>query len=432
MTFKKITAWLHLWLGLISGLIVIIVSLTGAAYIFEKEIRSLYEPWKFVQPQEKPFLLPTQLTANARGILKDQKPTSILYGQRNESANVTVANRDKGTSLIVYLNPYTGKVIYSEKKSRKSSSDFFRFVLNGHRYLWLPKAIGSHIVGAGVLMYVILLISGIIMWWPKKWIKSIRDKSFKIKWNASFKRVNYDLHNVAGFYVFLILLMTSLTGLVYSYSWYSKSLYWVTSGGKVMKEKDKSLSDTTNTAAVFQPASVDKIYSSLLSTEKSEGMLITLPVKASDAIGFLIYLKAGKLYKSNRYAYDQYTLKPIKGKSPFAGKYENASNADKLRRMNYDLHTGAILGLPTKILSFLAALVSASLPVTGFIIWYNKKFKKKKGKGKIKEKKPAASHSDKIPAEIPVKRTLKKPVILKKEIEEEEPVLMINKVNPAG
>lgn len=430
MTFKKITAWLHLWLGLISGLIVFIVSITGATYVFEKEIRSLYEPWKFVQPQQQAFLLPTQLTANAQAILKDKKPTSILYGQRNESANVTVANRDKGTSLIVYLNPYTGKVIHSEKKSRKNSSDFFRFVLNGHRYLWLPKAIGSQIVGAGVLMFVILLISGLIMWWPKKWIKSIRDKSFKIKWNASFKRVNYDLHNVAGFYVFLILLMTSLTGLVYSYSWYSKSLYWVSSGGKTMKEKDKSVSDTTNTAAFFQPASVDQIYKKLLSTEKAEGMLITLPVKASDAIGFLIYLKAGTLYKSNRYAYDQYTLKPITGKSPFAGKYEDASTADKLRRMNYDLHTGAILGLPTKILSFLAALISASLPVTGFIIWYNKKFKKKKGKGK--NKKSAADPDHQPSVQTPVRRTLKTPAIVKEEIEEEEPVLMINQINPVS
>jgi len=48
--------------------------------------------------------------------------------------------------------------------------------------------------------------------------------------------------------------------------------------------------------------------------------------------------------------------------------------------MNYDIHTGAILGLPGKILAFFASLICASLPVTGFYIWYGRKYKKKEKK----------------------------------------------------
>jgi uncharacterized iron-regulated membrane protein len=250
--------------------------------------------------------------------------------------------------------------------------------------LWLPYPVGRPIVGAAVLIFVLLLVSGIILWWPKKWIKSIRDKSFKIKWNASFKRKNYDLHNVLGFYTFLFLLLISLTGLVYSYKWYSKSLYWLSSGGQPMKEFKKALSDTTATG-VFKPTDIDRLYSRIVASDQTENILVSLPEKPSDAIGFVVYLKAGTLYKTNRYNFDQLSLKPITDGSPFSGRYVDASAADKLRRMNYDLHIGAILGIPTKILAFLASLISASLPVTGFIIWYNRKFKKKKKKGKEPE-----------------------------------------------
>jgi uncharacterized iron-regulated membrane protein len=387
MTFKKINAWLHLWLGLGSGLIVFIVSITGCIYVFENEIRGLYEPWLFVEKQDHPFLKPTQLIQGASTELGGLKANSIRYGLKDESVAVSNFNRKAGVSTIVYLNPYTAKVIYTEKKSRKSNSDFFRFILNGHRGLWLPREIGKQVVGAGVLTFVVLLISGIVLWWPKKWIKSIRDKSFKIKWNATFKRKNYDLHNVLGFYAALFLLLISLTGLVYSYTWYSKSVYWLTSGGQQMKPFKRTLSDSTSTLT-FQQANLDKLYSKIIASDKAEGMFISVPDKAADAISFTVYLKAGTLYKQNVYIFDQYTLKPVTDGSPFSGKYEDASVADKLRRMNYDLHIGAIFGIPSKIVAFLASLISASLPVTGFIIWYGKKFKKKK-----KDKKAPAAGS---------------------------------------
>lgn len=403
MTFKKINSFLHLWLGLGSGLIVFIVSITGCIYVFESEIRGLYEPWQYVTPKEQAYLQPTQLLNAAKAEMGEVKANSIRYGGKGEAATVRNFNRKEGTSLVVYLNPYTAQVLHTEKRTKDDNPEFFRFILNGHRALWLPYPIGRPIVGAGVLIFVVLLISGIILWWPKKWIKSIRDKSFKIKWNGSFKRKNYDLHNVLGFYAMLFLLVISLTGLVYSYKWYSKSLYWLSSGGKSMVEFKRAKSDTT-VIAKFEPANVDKIYSKIMKTDKAEAISINLPSKPAEVIGFIVYLRAGTFYKANRYDFDQLTLKPIADRSPFGGKYEDASAADKLRRMNYDIHIGAIFGIPGKIVAFLASLISATLPVTGFLIWYGRKFKKKKKekpqlKGEGKKPSPKVSPKEEILAE---------------------------------
>ncbi|WP_431294908.1 PepSY domain-containing protein [Pedobacter sp. P26] len=58
--------------------------------------------------------------------------------------------------------------------------------------------------------------------------------------------------------------------------------------------------------------------------------------------------------------------------------YKDFNGADLIEATNYDLHTGRLLGLPNKIISLLAALVAASLPITGFIIWWKKRKQHKK------------------------------------------------------
>lgn len=412
--FKRASAWLHLWLGLGSGIIVVIVSLTGCMYVFEHEIKDFIEDWRFVTPQEKAYLLPSQLIGIADKEVKGKKATSVTFGDKDEAAivgyfvpkkenkeeaqktqqkqeKVNLASNNKpkdkepkrkkrrsGTTINVYMNPYTGQVLNVKSISREDT-DFFRFMLNGHRALWLPYDIGRPIVGVAVLIFVVILITGIVLWWPTKWIKSIRDKSFKIKWSATFKRVNYDMHNVLGFYSMFFLLFISLTGLVWSFGWYSKSLYWITSGGKPLVESRESpKSDTTNVKA-FHVSTVDKVILKLAKENpQAAGILVSIPEKPSDPIGAFVYKKSNTFYNMDRFSFDQQSLKDITIKTPFSGKYEEASVPDKIRRMNYDIHVGAVLGLTGKILAFFASLISASLPITGFLIWWGKqKFSKK-------------------------------------------------------
>ncbi|MEN2488620.1 PepSY-associated TM helix domain-containing protein [Flavobacterium sp. B11] len=434
-------AWLHLWLGLASGIIVVIVSLTGCIYVFENEIRDFIEDWRFVKPQEKAFLLPSQLVTIADNKMKDKKATSVTFGAKDEAAIVGYfvekkengergskeenkkserrkdfakneskneksklkaqknekgigkgkdekrkGGRRQGTFISVYMNPYTGDISNIKSVSRSDSPDFFRWILNGHRALWLPYDIGRPIVGVAVLIFVVLLISGIVLWWPTKWIKSIIDKSFKIKWDASFKRVNYDMHNVFGFYSCIFLFFIAVTGLVWSFGWWSKSLYWVTSGGKPLVENRESpKSDTTHVKA-FNITTADKVLLNLRKENpQAAGIMISIPAKPADPIGAFVYKQKHTFYNMDRYSFDQQTLKEISIKTPFSGKYVEANIPDKIRRMNYDIHVGSVLGLTGKIIAFLASLISASLPITGFIIWWGKqKFGKKKPAAKTK------------------------------------------------
>ncbi|HQS06342.1 MAG TPA: PepSY-associated TM helix domain-containing protein, partial [Daejeonella sp.] len=85
-------------------------------------------------------------------------------------------------------------------------------------------------------------------------------------------------------------------------------------------------------------------------------------------------------WKTDYRYFDQYSLKEMNVNHVF-GRLKDQKFADKAIRMNYDLHTGAIIGLPGKIIAFIASLIIAILPVTGFMIWYGRRKKERKVAG---------------------------------------------------
>lgn len=393
-TFRRINNWLHLWLGLISGIIVLIVCVTGCIWVFNTEITNLLEPETSVAYQQKPVLKPSELATIAQKRYPNMQLGSANYQQGrtvNLSLNQPGANQRRGGGgVTLKLNPYTGEILKTEVH-KKGETDFFRFILNGHRFLWMPYAIGRPIVNYGTLVFVILLITGLVWWYPKKWNKSTRDKSFKIKWRASFKRLNIDLHNVLGFYGMLFLAAIALTGMVYGIKWYSDGLYWVTTGGEKAEEFRRLESDTTQINANRTPAQVMDIAwdKTIKKHPRSMGFYYNYPDTANKkgTIYIAVYPTKGQFYNSQAYTFDQHTLKEFPRTDAYAQDYQQAGFGVKLRKMNYDIHVGSILGFPGKVLAFLASLIGASLPITGFIIWYNRKFSKK---GKKKEKEPLA------------------------------------------
>ncbi|TCC97111.1 PepSY-associated TM helix domain-containing protein [Pedobacter hiemivivus] len=395
--FTRINKWLHLWLGLASGIIVLIVCLTGCIWVFNEEINDLLAPETKIEKQDKPVISPAQLSAIVARDYPDKLPAYANY-QQGRTINLNLKNKvekkEKGTrgggrrggGITLKINPYTGEIVSKEVR-KKGETDFFRFILNGHRFLWMPYEIGRPIVNYGTMVFVVLLITGLIWWYPKKWNKSTSDKSFKIKWGASFKRVNLDLHNVLGFYSLLFLLAIALTGMVYGIKWYSEGLYWVTSGGEKLTEFKRMESDSLQANKFYTPEQVmDLAWNKVITKHpKSQGFYYNFPdtSAAKATINITVYPNTGQFYNSQGHTFDQHTGTELKREDVYSTDYATAGFSTKLRKMNFDIHVGSILGFPGKVLAFLASLIGASLPITGFLVWYGRKFKKKKPAKKI-------------------------------------------------
>ncbi len=369
--FKKTVLFLHRWLGFISGLVVLIVSITGCMFVFQDEIQDALYSYRSVPVQARPFLLPSQL----KTIALKQYPKSIAsitaYYGKNRPAIVMIAEPKAGTRYI-YLNPYTGQFLHDENIAR----NFFIIVEYIHLYLLLPPAVGKQVVGYSVLIFVILLITGIVLWWPKR--KSDRKRSFTVKWKVRWRRVNYDLHNVLGFYACSIALILAVTGLSIAFDVLEKGIYKTANLGKVYpSEKQKIQSDSLQKNFVSHIPAGDKAFTYAKSHSPLACMFFVIEGdgKGGSTTSVAAYYTPMHFYRSDNYTFDQYTGKLLK-----AQLHQTKSRGLKLNAANYDIHVGQILGLPGKIVAFLASLICASLPVTGFILWLGKRKKKKNPK----------------------------------------------------
>lgn len=367
MTIKKIIHKIHLLLGLSTGLIVVLLGITGCILVFETEIRQLTEGFRKVEPQNQPVLPPSVLKAEADKVLESGFALGIEYPGEGKAA--IASYYDSLHYEVAFLNPYTGEVL----KHKNMTEDFFRIVLEGHYYLWLPHDIGKPIAASATLIFLVMMISGIILWWPKN--SAARKQRFTIKWNASWRRKNYDLHNVLGFYMSWIGIFLAITGLVFGFEWFARSVYWVSSGGDSLVQHEHPLSDSTR-----KPLN-DNMADFLWEAHKgyvqpNESLGVYFAATSTDPLEIVINHRPGTYYKSDFYHYDQYTGEELPATGSYAGRFEDARLADKLVRMNYDMHVGAILGLPGKLLAFFASLIAASLPVTGYLLWRGRRKKK--------------------------------------------------------
>lgn len=373
MTVKKLIGKAHLWLGFISGLGVFIIAVTGCILAFQQEIESVTKPYMHTasQPGVTP-LPPSKLKAIAIKEVTDKLPNGINYPGTDKSVSVMFYGSDPDYYYQVFMDPYTGKVI----KVWSEEGDFFHFILHGHYYLWLPPKIGQPVVASVTLVFVVMLISGLILWWPKN--KAAAKQRFTVKWDAKWKRVNYDMHNVLGFYIVAIGLLLATTGLVWGFEWFSKGLYFATSGGTSLLTYAPPLSDSTKAAKYSEPE--DQVWQQLAAkAPQGAAISVSFVTGNTEAIASSVNYRPGTYYKMDNYYFDRNTLAVLPAEGPYMGEYAKAKFGDKLRQMNYDIHVGAIIGLPGKIIVFMASLICASLPVTGIGIWWgrrNKKIKK--------------------------------------------------------
>jgi len=378
---RKVAGVLHLWLGLASGIVVFIVAVTGCIFVFQKEISELiYRKQFFVTAPVHAKILPlNQMKSIAEQALHVPNVSVTTYSDPSRAWEFMYFKGGDPKALTffgavdsyksAFINPYTGKVtgIIDYEK------EFFVIVKYLHWSLLLNTPYGQPIVGYSTLIFVILLITGMVLWWPKNLKKANFNKSFKISWKAKFKRLNYDLHNVPGFYAMLITMVLALTGMVWAMSWFQTAVYVVASRS-VTPPKQISFVSGSTTAALKNP--IDIAFD-VAKQQFPDARRISLYVPDRGAPKSATISVNGYRGKEDYYDTDVLYLDQFTGKLLGRENFKDKNSGEKLIRMNYDIHVGVVLGLPGKILAFMGSFIAASLPVTGFMIWLGRKKKKK-------------------------------------------------------
>lgn len=367
---KRIFRKIHLWLSVPFGIIISLICFSGAALVFESEIaelchRDLYYVGKV---EAAPLPMDVLLTKVAEALPDSVSVTGVSIDSRPERAYQVNLSKPRRASM--YVDPYTGEI-----KGRYERSPFFYTMFKLHR--WLLDSMkpdggifwGKIIVGVSTLVFVFVLLSGVIVWLPRS--KKVLMNSLKIATHKGWRRFWYDLHIAGGAYALVLLLAMALTGLTWSFAWYRTGFYKVFGvevqqggghGATVHKSggRDVAVHQSRGHDASF--THWQQVYEEL-KEQNPHSKRITLS-KGSATVAFDRY--------GNQRAADRYMFNPRSGEITEVVLYQDADTAGKIRGWIYSVHVGSWGGLFTRILTFIAALVGATLPLTGYYLWYRR------------------------------------------------------------
>lgn len=354
MNLKKTLRKLHLWLGLGAGIIIFIVAVTGCIYAFEEEITNYtqrdFNVVKLENASHMPLNQIVELYKTKYG------EDNLLFIKQKESCpNATIVLGNKKQQVA--YNPYNGK----EVTVLKSKSSFFAIILDIHRTLLLGE-IGEEIIGFSAFIFLFMVISGLILWFPTKFKKL---KSYFAISDKSAKRLNFDLHRVGGFYASFVLLFIISTGLFFAYDFVKEGILAATGTeayskwGPDSESQEKIKIDIGKIYNWTQTEYPNCIESNIYYPKEKEG---SIRIKLKYAYEYIP--------KYNTFFVDQFS-----GKMLQMDLDKNATLAENVKNSIFGIHTGSIFGIFGKIVVFLAVLIAASLPITGFLIWYRKKYR---------------------------------------------------------
>ncbi|MDM1377911.1 PepSY-associated TM helix domain-containing protein [Myroides marinus] len=373
-TFSKIIAWLHLWPSIVAGLILVFVSLTGTIIVYGDEIMqwSAGKEALYVKPEGKPLKIDEITSIHKEKFPGESFSYIIVDKDPTKSWIINSANLKNRKLTLIYINPYTGEILKQDK-----TIGFFYIMAHVHSNLLMGKT-GGWIVAISTIVFVLSTLTGLVLWWPKKWTKATRDSSFKIKWKARFKRLNYDLHNVFGFYSAIICFLLGMTGLLIFFSPLMKGTISLFGGeGKMwfytLQDYPRDQEATKDMAYYDTNELIQKAFD--LHPDKKIIRIWTYNYDNVSIYPFFLGTNAG--------------LKSEEGKEAlyfdkFTGQIVNDGHKqkiyDKVDNLVWQIHMGQWWGQLGKFSTFLAGLIATTLPITGFLVWWGRRKKKSKTK----------------------------------------------------
>jgi uncharacterized iron-regulated membrane protein len=345
MTLRRVIFWIHMVVGVSTGLIILLVSSTGVLLSYEKETLG-WSGHSFVEqaaPASGARLPLNALIASAKEANGGKTPSSLTF--YNGSGAVAAAT--DGPTL--YFDSVSGKYLGSA-----STPEFFKNVRTWHRYVGMSggnRKIGRAITGVTTIVFVFLIVAGLLLWFPRGpiWFKA----------GLKGKARNWNWHNVFGFWAAVPLFLVVLSGVVISYDWATNLVYRIV-GTELPAE----------TANRSKPLTDHSKIDPLLSQAEQKAadwktVVLKLPVRSQGPVSFTIDRGNGAQPQlRSTLSLDQENGATIKWE-----QFENQDLGRRARSWFRYVHTGEYYGVAGQTVAGLASLAALMLVWTGLSLW---------------------------------------------------------------
>jgi uncharacterized iron-regulated membrane protein len=344
---REVLLKVHRWMGLIGGIAIFLIAVSGCVLIWEFDIdRAVYSSVLKVTPGQERVPL-EQALQNVRAAYPSDTPTSIAFPLKpNHALTVGVKSETIG------VDQYTGRVL-----GKINRWDGFARQVHLLHVRFFAGRPGEIVVAAFTFVTLLMALSGVYLWWPRQ--------IWTVKRNArSWRRLNFDLHNVLGWYSAVLLVFMTVSGVMIAFEKQVDPLI-LKLDGRAASPKPAEIASTVIPGAA--PISLDEAYRAAQAAVPGAvitSMSLPAPGKAAYRMGAKFPEDRTPSGRS-RVAIDQYSGAVLDVVST-----RNQPLGTTILFLKRSIHTGDVFGWPSQALAFLVSLSLAGQVVTGFLIWW--------------------------------------------------------------
>ena len=359
MNLRKPLFWLHLIIGCFAAAFIFLMSLTGGALTYERQMIKMAEISDYPSPaaQNTPLLEFDELLEKSKQYTDQNTPSYIV--ENIEGAPVIMK---EGRKTLAYLNPYTGEKMATPGSGTKT---FFKKLRAFHRWLTLDGKFsesGRLVNGIANLIFIALIISGIYLWLPKRMnLRSLKKGLQLARTYPNKSARNYNWHHVFGFYMAPILLVVVITAVFFSFKWPGKTLKTLVSTEMIQLTEPAELD--LNQEALQIPIALQL---TIINTQYPQWQTIKFGLNSSpkSTQHYQVNLgNGGEPLKRVTIALDT-----ISGVIIQEQGFADLSTYRKMRSYIRFLHTGEIYGLWGQTIVGFASLLACLLVYTGVLL----------------------------------------------------------------
>jgi uncharacterized iron-regulated membrane protein len=398
--FRSVLFWTHLTAGVLASMVIFVMSFTGVVLALKPQIQDWVErDVRYVTPSDSPRLGALQLLTAAKQAMPAASPQSLALA-RDPSAAATINLGRDGT---LYVDPYTGAVLGA---GSARTTQFFQTMTSWHRYMGASgdyRPIGRAATGASNLAFLLLGITGLYIWWPKRLTLQHLRPIVWFRRSLSGRPRDFNWHNTIGFWCVIPILIMTVSGAVISYTWATNLVYRVAGspvpaargggpgGGAAAQEgggrgagagrarsadgparagaaqaprgaADGRGPERNQPEAAIIPAALDQIWARAEQQVPTWSLLsMRLPNREGGPVAFTITDGA----HWNAFARSNLTLNGASGEVIQWQPYADGSRGQKLRGWLRFAHTGELGGLTGQIIAGIGCLGGVFLVYTG-------------------------------------------------------------------
>ncbi len=366
MSVRSVIFWIHLLAGLTAGVVIFIMSVTGIAIAFEEEVLA----WRDRKVSRISTVGPPRTIADLTRKVEKEHPGFQVASVAvfRDPLRAWEFYPDEGA--LLYVDPHTGA---TQESQAQTVHEVFHKLEEWHRWLGAsdgPTSTGRLITGISNLAFVVLCVTGLYLWFPRKWSWRSLRPLLVLRRGSKGKARDYNWHAVFGFWSLPVLLVLTAAAVVISFEW-GHRLVFLVAGEEPPKSRGYGMMAVPppvlpTPAQDAQPLPLEQVIEPVAKAYPGWES-ITLE-DLTPASGALQPLEIGVTLPDSMpsRAYIPVKSDPYTGAILQAVRFQERSPGLQARIWLRFLHTGAAFGLPGKVIATLATVAAVILVWTGF------------------------------------------------------------------